>query len=142
MYTCVTLLCVLTKRNLKYCGQKYASTDVQKQFLSSPLEVSETHSCYNFSSVFLRACVVHALCMRESVRICSGQKSTFVHGFQNNLAKLFSQRSSSAIRNVCSGSLEVKVTLEGQMIKWLLQIQFGACACMHCACACLASSGP
>ena len=60
MYTCVTLLCVLTKRNLKYYGQKYASTDVQKPFLSSPLEVSETHSCYNFSSVYVRACVVHA----------------------------------------------------------------------------------
>ena len=56
---------VLTKRNLKYYGQKYASTDVQKQFLSSPLEVSETHRCYNFSSVYVRACmrcacVVHA----------------------------------------------------------------------------------
>ena len=85
---------------------------------------------------------VRALCMCASVRICSGHNSTFVNGFQNNLAKLFSQRSSSAIRNICSGRLEVKVTLEGQMIKWLLQIQFGVCACMHCACACSASSGP
>ena len=142
MYTCVTLLCVLMKRNLKYYGQKYASTDVQKQFLSSPIGVSETHSCYNFISVYVRVCVVHALCTRASVRICSGHNSTFVHGFQNNLAKLFSQRSSSAIRNICSSSLEVKVTLEGQMIKWLLQIQFGVCACTHCAGACPASSGP
>ena len=112
MYICVTLLCVLTKRNLKYYGQKYASTDVQKQLLSSPLEASETHSCYNFISVYVRA-----LCMGASVRICSGHNSTFVHGFQNNLEKLFSQGSSNAIRNICSGSLEVKVTLEGQMIK-------------------------
>ena len=124
------------------CVDKFASTDVQKQFLSILLEVSETHSCYNFSSVYVRACVMRALCMCASVRICSGNISTFVHGFQNNLAKLFSQRSSSAIRNICSGSLEVKVTLEGQMIKWLLQIRFGVCACMHCAYACPASSGP
>ena len=34
-----------------------------------------------------------ALCMRASVWICS----TFVHVFQNNLAKLFYQRSESAI---------------------------------------------
>ena len=103
---------MLKKCNLKYYGQKYASNDVQKQFLSSPLEVSDTHSCYNISSVYVHACIVHA-----SIRICPGHTSTFVHELQNNLAKLFSQMSSSDIRNMCSGSLEVKVILEGQMIK-------------------------
>ena len=34
-----------------------------------------------------------------------------MHEFQNNLAQLF-------IENICSGKLKVKVTLEGQMIKW------------------------
>ena len=85
---------------------------------------------------------VHALCMRASIRIRWGHNSTFVHGFQNNLAKLFSQRSSSDFRNIFPGNLEVNVTLEDQMIKWLLQIQFGVCACMLCVCACPASSGP
>ena len=117
MFACVILLCVLKKCNLKYYGQKYASTDVKKQFLSSPLAVSETYSCYNISSVYVRACIMRALCMRASVRIYSGHNSTFVHGFQNNLAKLFSQMSSSAVRNICSCSVEVNVTLEGQMIK-------------------------
>ena len=78
--------------------------------------MSETHTCYNISSVYVHACVVHAFCMRASVWICSGHNSTFVHGFQSTLAKLFSQMRSSAIRNICSGNLEVKVTLEGQMI--------------------------
>ena len=36
--------------------------------------------------------------------------STFMHGFQNNLAQLF-------IEKFISG-LKVKVILEGQMIKW------------------------
>ena len=62
------------------------------------------------------ACIVRALCILASVWLCSGHNSTFRHGFQNNLEKLFSQMSSSAIRNICSGSLEVKVTLEDQMI--------------------------
>ena len=102
---------------MKYYGQKYAATYVQEQILSSPLEVSETHSCYNISSVYVHACMVRASCMRASVQICLGHNSTFVHGFQNNLAKLFSQTNSSAIRNMCSGSVEVEVTLGGQMIK-------------------------
>ena len=46
----------------------------------------------------------------ELVRAIS---STFMHGFQNNLVQLF-------IRNICLGKLKVKVTLEGQMIKWSL----------------------
>ena len=90
--------------------------------------MSETHSCFNLSSVYVCACVVCALYMRTSVRIFSGHNSTLVHGFQNNLAKLLSQRSNSAIRNICSGTLELKVTLEGQMIKWLLQM------CAHALC--------
>ena len=92
--------------------------------------MSETHSCYNIRSVYVSACMVCALCMRASIGICSGHNSTFVQGFQNNLAKLFSDMSSSAIRNMCSGSLEVKVTLEGELIKQLLQIQFGVCVCI------------
>ena len=28
------------------------------------------------------------------------------------------------------------------MIKWLLQIQFCVCACVHCACVCQVLSGP
>ena len=43
---------------------------------------------------------------------------TFMHGFQNNYAQVFSLRSSSAICNICLGRLKVKFTLEGQMIKW------------------------
>ena len=34
-----------------------------------------------------------------------------MHGFQNDLAQLF-------IGNICSGTLKVNVTLEGQMMKW------------------------
>ena len=37
---------------------------------------------------------------------------TFVHGFQNNLAQFLSSKSRSVDR------AKVKVTLEGQMIKW------------------------
>ena len=43
---------------------------------------------------------------------------TFMHGFQNNFAQLFSLKSGSVIRIICSCWLKVKVTLEGQMIKW------------------------
>ena len=50
--------------------------------------------------------------MIELVRAIS---STFVHRFQNNMAKFFSLRSKSVI---CSVRLKAKVTLEGQMIKW------------------------
>ena len=42
---------------------------------------------------------------------------TFVHGFQNNLALLFSLRSRNAI-NSCSGKLKVKVKIEDQVMKW------------------------
>ena len=43
--------------------------------------------------------------------------STFMHEFQNNLAELYFLTNRSAIWNICSGKLKVKVTLEGQMIK-------------------------
>ena len=43
--------------------------------------------------------------------------STFIDGFQNNLAQLFSFMSKSAILNIWSGRAKVKVTFEGQMIK-------------------------
>ena len=43
---------------------------------------------------------------------------TFMHGFQNNFAHLLSSRRRSAVRNIFSRRLKVKVTLEGQMIKW------------------------
>ena len=41
-----------------------------------------------------------------------------MNGFQNSFAQVFSLRISSAIRNLCLGRLKVKVTLEGQRIKW------------------------
>ena len=37
--------------------------------------------------------------------------NTFMHVFQNNLAHLF-------ILNICLGRLKVKVTFEGQILKW------------------------
>ena len=50
------------------------------------------------------------------IELVSVISPTFMHGFQNNLGLLFSLRSSSAIWNICSGRLKVKVTHEGQMI--------------------------
>ena len=43
---------------------------------------------------------------------------TFMHGFQNNFAQLLSSRRRSAVLNICLCRLKIKVTLEGQMIKW------------------------
>ena len=37
---------------------------------------------------------------------------TFMHGFQNNLAQLFSLKGRIAILNFCRGRLKVKVTLD------------------------------
>ena len=51
----------------------------------------------------------------EFVRAITG---TFMHGFQNNFAQLSSLRRRSAVQNICLRRLKVKVTLEGQMIKW------------------------
>ena len=70
--------------------------------------VSET-KFYNFSPVYVHAMCVHA---------CVGHNFSLVDGFQNNLAQLFFLRSSSAFWNICLGRLKVKVTHEGQMIKW------------------------
>ena len=61
-------------------------------------------------------------CACASVCILSGFvwtiTSIFIHGFQNDMVQLFSMMRRSAIGNICSGRLKVKVTLEGQMIKW------------------------
>ena len=43
---------------------------------------------------------------------------TFMHGFQNNFAQLLSLRRRSVVQNICLRRLKIKVTLEGQMIKW------------------------
>ena len=57
------------------------------------------------------ACIVSA-----SVRFVQAITSTFMHGFQNNLALLFSLGSKRAICNIYSGRLNIKVRLESQMI--------------------------
>ena len=51
----------------------------------------------------------------ELVRAITG---TFMHEFQNNFAQLSSSRRRSAVQNICLRRLKVKVTFEGQMIKW------------------------
>ena len=43
---------------------------------------------------------------------------TFMHGFQNVFAQLLPSRRRHAVRTFCSRRLKVKVTLDGQMIKW------------------------
>ena len=63
-------------------------------------------------------CVVRACVVRASVWFVWAITSTFMHGFQNNTAQMFSVRSRSAIRNICSDKLKVKVTLGAQTIKW------------------------
>ena len=64
-------------------------------------------------------CICYALFVRLSgfVRAIT---CIFVHGFQNNLAQLLSSKSKSAILNICLGRLKIKVSLEGQIIKWSL----------------------
>ena len=44
--------------------------------------------------------------------------STFMHGFQNNYAQLFSWQVEVSVETFFSDKLKVKLTLEGQMIKW------------------------
>ena len=58
---------------------------------------------------------------------------TFRHGFHNNLAQLLSLRSKSVILNNCSSRLKVKLTPEGQVIKWSQTAFVRAIACtfMH-----------
>ena len=63
-------------------------------------------------------CVVRACVVRASVWFVWAITFTFMHGFQNNTAQMFSVRSRSAIRNICSDKLKVKVTLGAQTIKW------------------------
>ena len=41
-----------------------------------------------------------------------------MHGFQNHYAQLLSLRRRSASQKICLRRLKVKVTFEGQMIKW------------------------
>ena len=57
-----------------------------------------------------------------------------MHGFQNNFAQLLSSRQRSAVENICLRRLIVKVTLEGQMIKWSLieLVRDITCTLMHC----------
>ena len=49
---------------------------------------------------------------------CLGHNWYIMHGFQNNFAQLLSLRRRSAAQNICLRRLKVKVTLEGQVIKW------------------------
>ena len=77
--------------------------------------VSETWVVVTIS-VWCTCVCVHCACVCPSdfVRAIT---STFMHVFQNNLAQLFSLRRRSAFETFLGG-LKVKVTLEGQMIKW------------------------
>ena len=75
------------------------------------------YSWNNFRPVYVHAlcvaCVwlVHACIVRPS-GFFRAITCTFMHGFQNNLAQLFTLTRRSAI---CSGTLKVKVILEGPM---------------------------
>ena len=53
----------------------------------------------------------------------------FMHGFQNIRAQFF-LGSRGAIWNICSCRLKIKVTLEGQMIKWSF-IELVLCLCLY-----------
>ena len=57
-----------------------------------------------------------------------------MHGFQNYYAQFLSLRRRSAIQNICLRRLKVKVTLDGQMIKWseIELVRDITCALMHC----------
>ena len=46
--------------------------------------------------------------------------STFMNGFQNNFAHLFSVTSTSVIQKVCFRRPKVKVTVEGQMFEFIV----------------------
>ena len=56
-----------------------------------------------------------------------------MHGFKIIFAQLLSLRRRSAIQNIYVRRLKVKVTLEGQMIKWSYS-ELGdlTCTLMHC----------
>ena len=57
-----------------------------------------------------------------------------MHGFQNNMAQLLSSKRKSAVQNICLPRLKVKVTLEGQIIKWseIELVRDITCTFMHC----------
>ena len=96
----------------------YASIDVQNFFLSSPLEVRK----HIVVTISVQCMCEPALCVWCACVHWSGfVRAIILHlcmDLKKKLANLFFQRSSSAIQNICSGSLEVKVTPEGQRIKW------------------------
>ena len=54
----------------------------------------------------------------ETFELIRAITSTCMQRFQNNFAQAFFLRSSGAICNIYLGRLKVKVTVEGQMIKW------------------------
>ena len=61
-------------------------------FLSSPLAVSRAYSsCYNFSLVYVRCAWMLPSGFVQAVTC------TFIHGFQNYLAQLFSLKSRKVI---------------------------------------------
>ena len=66
----------------------------------------------------------------ELVRAIAG---TFMHGFKI-FAHLLSLRRRSAVQNICLRRLKVKVTIEGQMIKWsyIELVRDITCTLMHC----------
>ena len=51
-------------------------------------------------------------------RACLGHNLYIYTGIQKNFAQLLSLRMRSAVQNIYLHRLKVKVTLEGQMIKW------------------------
>ena len=59
-------------------------------------------------------CAVHCVCVPPS-GFFGAISFTFVHGFQNTFFTVVFLRSRSAICNICSGRLKVKVTLESMM---------------------------
>ena len=70
------------------------------------------------NQILFSVCACGSSCMHHASEFIGATTSTFMHGFQNYLAQLLSVRRRSAIRYIFSGWLKVKVTLEGQMIKW------------------------
>ena len=55
---------------------------------------------------------------RSYIELVRAITCTFMHRCQNSFAQLLSSKKRSAVRSICSRRLKVKVTLEGQMIKW------------------------
>ena len=75
--------------------------------------MSETYLLqHQFDECACVVCVLCSACVAHLSGIVWAITCTFVHGFQNNLAQFLSSKSRSVDR------AKVKVTLEGQMIKW------------------------